>query len=175
MVKSPDDYYLYNDENLDEASDLFFQALNNTLKSGTPSREIIRRAVVKGLDELVEHAPKYGINISKLDTVKLISFSSFHLLPELSERFNISQEDIYFSIIALILFSYKVQNIKYHPDGKNTARILTQFYHPEEGVKSDNNKMAVYSYFKGMQESFVSTYRSSIEKRTTLDPLYQGD
>ncbi|SFV87940.1 hypothetical protein MNB_SUP05-SYMBIONT-5-63 [hydrothermal vent metagenome] len=150
----------YNNVNINQSTSLFYHLLSKSLSGGAPNREIIRRATVKGIGDLAVHAEKYNIDITSLDTVKLIIFTSFYLLPELSEKFNITQQDVYKAIIGFILFSYEVNSIKQHPDADNTARILTQFYHPEQ--ESDKNKMAVYTYFKGMQESLVAFHKNKI-------------
>jgi len=147
--------HAYNEENIKEVIDLFFQYLKKTNSSGSfPTRELIGRAIPRGMDDLLEYAESHRIDISKLDSIKLISFTSFHLLSELSEKFTITQNEIYTSIINMILCAYGIKSVKYHPDVQNTSRILSEFYHPEE--TSLKNKYAVYSYFKGLQESFLT-------------------
>ncbi|SMM97748.1 hypothetical protein SPONL_1207 [uncultured Candidatus Thioglobus sp.] len=76
------------------------------------------------------------------------------MLAELSEKFNLTQDEIYASIINMIFCSYGIKSVDCHPDIKNTSRILSEFYHPEK--ESERNKYAVYSYFKGLQESFLA-------------------
>ena len=145
----------YNEKNINEVINLFFQYIRETNNSYSfPSRELIGRAIPRGMADLLEYAESHKIDIRELDSIKLITFTSFHLLPELSEKFTLTQNVIYTSIINMIFCSYGIKSVKYHPDIKNTARILSEFYHPEEDSKK--NKYAVYSYFKGLQESFLA-------------------
>ncbi len=154
MAIKPEDQCSYSVENIDEVINLFFQYISKTNPDSFPNRELIGRAIPRGMEDLLSYAESHHIDIKKLDSIKLVAFTSFHLLPELSERFTITQNDIYTSIINMILCTYGVKSVKYHPDIKNTSRILCEFYHPCE--KSLNNKYAVYSYLKGFQESFLT-------------------
>ncbi len=116
-----------------------------------PNRNTILSAALDGLKEMFSYAEKYNVDISSMDTIKLMIFTATQLNKKITVlRFNNFRMDdyiVYHACIDFLATTYKQHiDLKKLPDAKNTSRILAS-------LSQNNNSLAAYTYIKGVHES----------------------
>ncbi|MBA5248955.1 MAG: hypothetical protein FE834_05400 [Gammaproteobacteria bacterium] len=110
-------------------------------------------AVTEGLRNIFAYQDNYKLNISKRDSIKIFAFA----IPELNKRiktlrlkgFDMSDATSYMACMDFIATTYKdYVNFSSHADMRNTCRILGE-------LTDSGNKLAGYTYLKGVQETCV--------------------
>jgi hypothetical protein len=123
-----------------------------------PGRPILMDAVLEGLRNIFAYQDKHNIDISKRDTIKIFAFA----IPQLNKRIktlrlkNFDMPDFvpYMACMDFINTTYaKYINLNFHPDMKNTCRILGE-------LTDSGNELAGYTYLKGVQETCICSKKT---------------
>jgi hypothetical protein len=124
-----------------------------------PGRSILMDAVLEGLRNIFAYQDNHTLDISKRDTIKIFAFA----IPQLNKRiktlrlknFDMPDSVSYMACMDFINTTYaKYINLNFHPDMKNTCRILGE-------LTDSGNELAGYTYLKGVQETCICAKKTS--------------
>lgn len=113
--------------------------------SSIPNESNIYVSMSKALIPIGEYCDKYEINITELDSVKLLIFA----LPYIKEgEPSINSERYIFSIFKMLESAYK-KTINFDNQISSSIQVCDKLF-------QDGNVLVVYGYIKGFQESLES-------------------